>query len=74
MASSRLAGKLTTAKRNKLKSSTFGLPSQRKYPVNDTKHAGLAKAYAKKQLKKGNLTESQYNQIVTTANRKLAGG
>lgn len=71
---SRLAGKLTTAKRNKLKSSSFALPSQRKYPVNDNKHAVLAKAYAKKNLERGNLTEAQYNQIVTRANRKLSGG
>lgn len=72
MASSKLAGKLTTKKRNSLKASTFGLPGQRKYPVNDTRHAILAKAYAKKQLNKGNLTEAQYNQIVAKANRKLA--
>lgn len=72
MASSKLATKLTTKKRNKLKPSTFGLPGQRKYPMPDKGHAVLAKAYAKKQLDKGNLTEAQYNQIVTKANRKLA--
>lgn len=74
MASSKLAGKLTAAKRNKLKSSSFALPSQRKYPVVDDEHAVLAKAYAKKNLKRGKLTEAQYNAIVTKANRKLAGG
>lgn len=72
MATSKLAGKLTAKKRNALKASTFGLPSQRKYPVPDPKHAVLAKSYAKKELAKGNLTEAQYNQIVTKANRKLA--
>lgn len=74
MASSKLATKLTAKKRNALKPSTFGLPGQRKYPVSDKPHAVLAKAYAKKQLNKGNLTEAQYNEIVTKANRKLAGG
>lgn len=71
---SKLAGKLTTAKRKRLRPSTFGLPGQRKYPVTDNKHAALAKAYAKKNLARGNLTEAQYNQIVAKANRKLAGG
>ena len=73
-ARSKLAGKLTTAKRNKLKSSTFGLPGVRKYPMPDDKHAVLAKSYAKKNLNRGNLTEAQYNAIVTKANRKLSGG
>lgn len=68
----KLATKLTTKRRNALKASTFGLPQKRAYPINDTKHAVLAKAYAKKELNKGNLTEAQYNQIVTKANRKLA--
>lgn len=72
MATSKLAGKLTAKKRNSLKASTFGLPGQRKYPIPDTKHAVLAKSYAKKELAKGNLTEAQYNAIVTKANRKLA--
>lgn len=71
MQTSKLVGKMTQAKRSRLKASTFGLPSQRKYPINDSKHAALAKAYAKKELAKGNLSEGQYTQIVTKANRKL---
>lgn len=67
----KLVGKLTAAKRNKLSSKTFGIPGERKYPMPDTKHAILAKAYAKKNLERGNLTEAQYNHIVTMANRKL---
>ena len=67
----KLAGKLTTAKRKKLKSSTFGRPTQRKYPVNDREHAALAKSYARKELDRGNLSQSQFNQIVAKANKKL---
>lgn len=72
MASSKLAKKLSTKKRNSLKPQTFGMPGQRKYPIPDKGHAALAKGYAKKELNKGNLTEAQYNAIVTKANRKLA--
>ena len=70
----KLAGKLTAAKRKRLKPSTFGLPGQRKYPMPDEKHAVLAKAYAKKNFRRGKLTEAQQNEIITKANRKLAGG
>lgn len=69
----KLAGKMTAKKRNSLKTSTFGLPSQRKYPVNDRKHAILAKGFAKKELGKGKLSSSQYQQIVNKANKKLKG-
>jgi len=62
---------LTAARRNKLKSSTFGLPGQRAYPMPDRSHAANAKARASQQLKAGNLSESQYKQIVAKANRKL---
>lgn len=72
-AKSKLAGKLTAAKRNKLPGKTFGLPGLRKYPMPDEKHAALAKSFAKKELNRGNLTEAQYNTIVTKANRKLGG-
>lgn len=71
---SKLAGKLTAAKRNKLPAKTFGLPGQRAYPMPDQSHAVNAKARAKQQLNRGNLTDAQYNAIVAKANRKLAGG
>lgn len=63
--------KLTAAKRNKLKASTFGLPGQRKYPMNDAEHAGNAKARAAQQRKKGNLSASQEATIDAKANRIL---
>lgn len=62
---------LSTKRRKGLRSSVFGLPSERKYPMPDRAHAANAKARAAQQLKKGNLTRSQYNRIVAKANRIL---
>jgi hypothetical protein len=64
---------LTAARRNSLSSSTFGLPSQRKYPMPDRAHAANAKARASQQVKKGNLTRAQKAQIDAKANRILRG-
>lgn len=69
----KLAGKLTAAKRKKLKASTFGLPGKRAYPMPDRSHAANAKARAKQQLDAGNLSPSGYSQIIAKANRKLKG-
>jgi hypothetical protein len=57
--------------RQKLKKSQFGLPSKRKYPMPDAKHAALAKGRAKQQLKNGKLSRSAYEKIVAKANRVL---
>lgn len=65
---------LTASKRNKLSSSTFGLPGERKYPIPDRAHAADAKARATQQLSAGRLTEAQHAQIFRKANKKLAGG
>lgn len=62
---------LKTARRNRLRKSQFGMPGSRKYPVDTKARAANAKARAKQQLKKGNLSRSSYNKIVAKANRKL---
>jgi hypothetical protein len=54
---------LKTKSRNKLKSTEFGLPSERKYPIPDKSHAANAKARATQMVKKGKLTESQKETI-----------
>jgi hypothetical protein len=64
---------LTAKSRNSLRSSTFGLPKSRKYPMPDKSHAANAKSRASQQLHRGNLSKSQYSQIVSKANRKLRG-
>lgn len=59
---------LSTKNRSKLRSSTFGLPGSRKYPMPDKPHAANAKARATQQYRKGNLSGSQLRQINSKAN------
>lgn len=63
--------KLTTAKRKKIPKSEFGLPGERKYPMNDKNHAKNAKARAAQQVKKGSLSESSKDKIDSKANKVL---
>lgn len=63
--------KLTTKKRNKLKSTTFGLPKERKYPMPDKSHARNAKARASQQLNEGNLSAAEKVKIDRKADRIL---
>lgn len=63
--------KLKTAARNKLKSSTFGLPGERKYPMPDKSHAQNAKARATQMVKKGKLSSASKAKIDAKANRIL---
>lgn len=63
--------KLTSKTRNSLASAVFGLPEQRKYPVNDKAHAANAKARATQQVAKGNLTPAQKAKIDAKANKVL---
>lgn len=63
--------KLNAARRKKLKSSQYGQPGSRKYPMPDRSHAGNAKARAKQQLDAGHLSSSAYKAIVAKANRIL---
>ena len=63
--------KLKAATRNKIPASKFGLPKQRKYPVEDKPHARAAKSYATKELRKGKLSAASAAKIRAKANRKL---
>jgi hypothetical protein len=65
---------LTSGKRDKLKSSVFGLPGLRKYPMPDRSHAINAKARATQQRARGNLSAEQYKAIFAKANRTLRRG
>jgi hypothetical protein len=64
--------KLTTQARKSLKSSTFGLPGVRKYPMPDKSHAAVAKSYASKEFNAGKLSGSQKAQIDRKANSVLS--
>lgn len=57
--------------RNALADRVFGLPKQRKYPIEDKTHARVAKSYASKEYHEGKLSKAQENQIDAKANRKL---
>lgn len=60
--------KLTSKSRKHMKSSTFGIPSERKYPMPDKSHAANAKARATQQVNKGNLSPSAAKMIKAKAN------
>jgi hypothetical protein len=62
---------LTEKKRDSLKSSTFGLPEERKYPMPDESHARNAKARASQQVKAGNLSKADEQKIDHKADRIL---
>jgi hypothetical protein len=66
-----IMAELTEKKRNSLKSSTYGLPEERKYPMPDKSHARNAKARASQQKKEGNLTASEKAKIDRKADRIL---
>ena len=64
---------LTAATRRKIPTKKFGLPGERKYPMQDRSHAANAKARATQQLAKGNLSRAQKNKIDRKANEVLYG-
>ena len=63
---------LKSAKRNKLPSSDFGEPGQRKYPMPDKSHASNAKARATQMVKAGKLSSSAAARIRAKANKILS--
>ena len=62
---------LRAKSRNALADRLFGLPKQRKYPMNDKSHAANAKARASQMVKKGKLSPSSKAKIDAKANRIL---
>jgi hypothetical protein len=65
--------KLNAATRNRLPSSDFGLPKQRKYPEQNKSHAEDAKARATQMVAKGKLSSSAAARIRAKANKILEG-
>jgi len=63
--------KLDAAKRKKIPKKEFGLPGEKKYPVNDKAHAKNAKARATQMEKKGKLSASSKAKIDAKANKVL---
>jgi len=65
--------KLTTAKRNAIPKSEYGMPGSMKYPMPDKSHAANAKARASQMVKQGKLSESSKSKIFAKANKVLKG-
>lgn len=63
--------KLKAAQRDALQPAEFGLPGERKYPVNDKQHAALAKGRATQQYEKGQLSSGKKAAIDAKANRVI---
>ena len=63
--------KLDAHARNLLDRSSFGIPSEKKYPMPDRSHAGNAKARATQQVAAGNLSASEAAKIRAKANKIL---
>ena len=62
---------LSEKKRDSLKSSQYGLPEERKYPMPDKSHARNAKARASQELHAGNLTKTEKAKIDRKADKIL---
>jgi hypothetical protein len=65
--------KLTSKVRNKIPKSDFGLPGERKYPMEDKSHARNAKSRASEMENKGKLSPSSKAKIDAKANKVLKG-
>ena len=63
--------KLTTEERKKIPKKEFGLPGEKKYPMEDKSHARNAKARASEMEKKGKLSSSAKEKIDAKANKIL---
>ena len=63
--------KLKAATRNQLPSSVFGLPEQRKYPMEDRTHQIKAEEFATKEENVGKLSPAQAARIRAKAKRLL---
>ena len=65
------ADRMSAERRSKLRASKFGLPGERKYPVNDRSHAANAKARASEEEHKGHISKAQESEIDAKANKVL---
>ncbi len=63
--------KLTSKERKEIPKSEFGMTKERKYPMNDRRHAANAKARATQMVEKGKLSEASKEKIDVKANLML---
>lgn len=62
---------IKAARRRRLKKRQFGLPGQRKYPLDTKGRARNAKGRATQQYKRGRISKSTRDRIHARANRAL---
>jgi len=63
--------KLSTKTRKAIPKKEFGLPGERKYPLEDKSHARNAKSRASEMENKGRLSPSQKSKIDAKADKVL---
>ena len=63
--------KLKSKERNELPKKDFGMPGERKYPINDKAHAANAKSRASEMEHKGKISKSTESKIDSKADKKL---
>lgn len=66
--------KLTAKARKAIPKSEFGLPGEKKYPMEDKSHARAAKSRASEMEHKGKLSSSSKDKIDAKANKILNRG
>lgn len=66
-----IMAKLDAKERNSMPSEDFGLPAQRKFPLENRSHAANAKSRASQMLKAGHISKAEYEKICAKADRKL---
>ena len=63
--------KLTAKARKSLPKSVFGIPKERKYPMEDTNHAKNAKARASAQVNKGTMSKDTERKLDAKADKVI---
>lgn len=63
--------KLTSKQRNSLPDSSFAIPSERKYPLNDASHRKNAKARASEMEDKGEISAKTEKMIDRKADSRM---
>lgn len=62
--------RLTMAQREQLPDSAFVMPKQKKWPIHDLKHAMAAIAYAKKHVRTGAISKSEYAKVIKAVRQR----
>lgn len=61
---------ILVGQRRKMKSSTFGLPHKRKFPLNTKRRAVSAVAYSKKLAKQGKITTKERDIVLRKVHQR----